>query len=104
MFGKDPEAGDNVRRLRIKRVQDLLARITDHAVLHRDGIHETELLSKFGLATGLTRRKVKEYLQDLLDAKLVRRDDGGFLWPAPPPPGGQENLLADRPVTQGGGA
>lgn len=82
MIGKDKTAGENVRRLRLERVQMMLQRITDYNVLHKDGMLEDELLARFSLQIGVTRKKATEYLQDLIDAKYVRRDSSAFLWVA----------------------
>ncbi len=83
MFAPDvhnAQPGDNVRLQKAGRQRDLLQRIADHNVLHRDGMPRAEAVGRYGVESGLTKRKVEEYVEQLLEAKLLRMDSSGFLW------------------------
>jgi predicted transcriptional regulator len=60
--------GAEIRRQRILKLLDLIENNQDLA--------ETKIKGLFLLQTGLTTRKIDEYLNDLETAGLIKREDG----------------------------
>ena len=63
--------GAEIRRLRIQKLLDLIKR--------NPNLPEEKIKGLFMLQTGLTSRKIDEYLNDLKDAGLIERKDGTLL-------------------------
>jgi predicted transcriptional regulator len=61
--------GASTRKDRLQLMMDLITK-------HQNQMSENKIKGIFMLQTGLTRRKIDEYFQDLIDVEVIERRNG----------------------------